>query len=109
MEILRGRTNVENHRTVTPPTSSEVYINNPDYCKGFAPAYYHKQYGWKYCGVCETLEEAATVFKEHKNLCNTFPEVFNWNDVTDMIIFRDNGRSITGQTNWFVCAVVLDR
>ena len=110
MIIIRGRENIEERSSVAPPTSGEVNAKVHDWCKGFIPAYYTHSRGWVICHRCETLDEAAAVLEDHKALCYEFPEVFNWFDVSDMVILRDNGCDPRNPSyiRWYVCAMVVE-
>ena len=111
MTIIRGRVGIELYQSIKPPTSYEVNQTRAfDRIEPYAAFMYRFSEGWLYCGSHKTVEEAARVFEEHKELCYACPDVLNWFDMSDMVIMARNGADPRNSCNryWYVCAMVVD-
>ena len=110
MKVIRGRENIEAAQTVKFPTSYEVSSHAPHYVKGYVTCYYTFDKGWMFSGHHETFEEAVKSFDETKWLYDQFPEMFNWMNVSDRVIFKANGVNPRNPSDvrWYACAMMVD-
>lgn len=111
MMILRGCENVEANRTTNLPKTSFInQSNHSGFRKGYASMCYKHGKGWLFMGIHETIEEAAAVFQDLKNMCYMCPELGSWIEYGDMVIYASNGCDSKNPDNvgWYACAIVVD-
>lgn len=114
--IIRGYEAVQETRTTAIPTSYDVgeALSASEawrgYCKGYVCMWYTHSNGWKCFGVYGTLEECVDEYDGTKNLCKAFPDVFNWFDYSDFVVYKDNGHELhnDGCTRWYPCAMIIE-
>lgn len=110
MNVIRGREAIEANLSEKLPANGEVNAHSWDYTKGYISCYYTFSKGWLFCEPHETFEEAVEEFNKMKKLYDTFPDVFNWMDVSNMVIFRSNGCDPRNPSyiRWYPCAMVVE-
>lgn len=111
MKAIRGREAIEAAQTVKFPTSGEVNSHvRGGFSKGYVSCYYTFDKGWLFCGYHSTFEEAVKAFDNIKWLYDTFPDTFNWMNVSDRVIFTANGVNPRNPSDvrWYPCAMVVD-
>ena len=110
MTVIRGREAIDAARTVKTPCDWDITKAARDHYKGFVAAMYTFNHGWLFCGVHDALEDAVSAFEGIKDLYAAAPDVLDWRQVSDMVVFRNNGHDPRNSCNlrWYVCAVVID-
>lgn len=111
MQVIRGREAIEAAKTCNFPTSYEVNSHANHHTAGYVSCYYTFDKGWMFCGYHETFEEATNVFEDIKRtLYDAFPDIFNWMNVSDRVVFTANGVNPRNPSDvrWYPCAMVVD-
>lgn len=110
MTVIRGREAIEAARTAKSPCCWDITKAARDNYKGFVAAMYTFNHGWLFCGAHDTLDDATSVFAGIKDLYSAACDALDWRQVSDMVVFRNNGHDPRNPSNlyWYVCAVVID-
>ena len=91
MKISKGLDNIRKVQTVEIPKGCNIYLAFPQYTKGWAVVRYDHKAGRYVHSYFETRESAIAYYDEFKNLCNMFPDVFDWGSYSEMYVFASHG------------------
>lgn len=91
MVIVKGLDNIRAAQTVKFPTHDDVRLRFPGYTAGWIVAMYHHGLQKWIMSYHETREEALDVYKQHKEVCEMLPDVFNWLEYSEMYVYHSRG------------------
>lgn len=108
MMLITGLDNIREAQTIPYPSSGEIN-KTQDHSKGYVHGFYnHMRGAWEF-GWHETREDAVAFYDEFKTLCSMAPDILNWFNYSEMVIWSANGSDPRcHQTRWALLGVVVE-
>ena len=91
MTIIKGLDEIRAAQTVKFPSHDDIRLQFPGYTAGWVSAtYHHGMQKWIMC-YHEARDEVIDEYKIQKEMCEAFPDVFNWLEYSETYVFASRG------------------